>query len=358
MRHVPRPILDLENRDGWTQVCLTVSSLAANLAILAWSGIRHGGDTPRYLESAADLLSGCPFRGESGRLFLGYNSLIAIFTGIGIGEPGVIAFQFGAAALATLAAYHMARQMGGWLAGVMAAGFFVINVDIARFHTFVLTDSPYISLVTVTTWLAHRAVGRGFGGHLATALVGLVTASTRPNGWLLLPIVAIYWIARAAIGARQQYAAAGLVLICAGSAVLMTVPRDTGEATPIDAGSGTERVDVEAVPAARIPDLAWALHPGGFVARVFEELVHVRPYFSATHNAMILAMIATVYPLAVFGLIRRRAHPLARLMAAVIAGHLMTVGFTFPDVDGRYLLYIFPLIVVFAACGATTLRES
>src|SRR5262245_5784227 len=53
----------------------------------------------------------------------------------------------------------------------------------------------------------------------------------------------------------------------------------------------------------------------------------------------------------------RVAIVLARLMAAVIAGHLMIVGVTFFDEDGRCLLYFFPFIVVFAACGAASVLE-
>ena len=43
-------------------------------------------------------------------------------------------------------------------------------------------------------------------------------------------------------------------------------------------------------------------------------------------------------------------------MGAIVAVHLLTVAATFSDRDGRYLLYIFPFLLVFAARGAVAVR--
>jgi len=50
--------------------------------------------------------------------------------------------------------------------------------------------------------------------------------------------------------------------------------------------------------------------------------------------------------------------PLSQLMVAVIAGHFLVVALTISDRDGRYLLYGFPLILLFAACGASRLLST
>ena len=51
------------------------------------------------------------------------------------------------------------------------------------------------------------------------------------------------------------------------------------------------------------------------------------------------------------GFARTRRHALTSLLAAVIAGHLLTVALTFADWDGRFLLYVLPAIGVLAARG-------
>lgn len=345
------------NRDSVALTCLGVSSVLANLVVLAWFGIRHGGDTFKYLEGAADLLAGRPFPWmEGGGLFFGYVGLIALADAVGIGRAGIIGFQFGAAALATLALYDLGRQLSGRPAGVLAAAVFVVDVDIARWNVYLLTDSLYISLVVLATWLVHRAVGRGIRAYVAAACVGLFTALIRPNGWIFGPIALVYWTTRTELDTRLKYAVwACVVLMCAGSALglativggVATAPTDVPHAqTPIPgetAGMKWRRWSnrgLEAKPAA---------------GRVLKELLHVRSYYSAAHNAVVLVVIAITYPLAVLGFVRRRDQPLTRLLAAVIAGHLLLVAVTFADWDGRYLLHIFSLIVVFAACGAIRL---
>jgi len=97
--------------------------------------------------------------------------------------------------------------------------------------------------------------------------------------------------------------------------------------------------------------------PVRMARRLGRELVHARSEFSVPHNIAIVALLAATYPLAIVGFVRTRGRPLAGLLAAVIAGQLGLVAVTFSDSEGRYLLYVFPLILVFAGCGAVSLRR-
>ena len=65
-----------------------------------------------------------------------------------------------------------------------------------------------------------------------------------------------------------------------------------------------------------------------------------------------ITLSGTIMWLAILGFVRSRGQPLAQFMAAIVACHLLVVAITFDDKDGRYLLYFFPFLVVFAACGA------
>lgn len=64
-----------------------------------------------------------------------------------------------------------------------------------------------------------------------------------------------------------------------------------------------------------------------------------------------------MYLLAVVGLFTTLRESLARLLIAVMAGNLLVVALTWADWDGRFLLYIFPLIGIFAACGLACLMQ-
>ena len=350
---------------------LLICSLLVNLALLARFGIQHGVDSTRYLSGASNLLTGQPFPLEQKR-YLGYIAVVAMSRLVGTGERGIIIFQIGVMALATMALFDLGRQLSGRAAGLLAAVFFIGNVDIARWNTYLLTDSLYISLVLFSTWLIHRAAERREAWwYAAGAAVVLFAALVRPHGWLLVPVAAVYWIARAKIGWRAKCGVALLVLIgFAGGAIGLgafgRAEQGEGPGTWLRQGVivwGYDGWRVSMPPAVNDSgdDVAsvvkYVLHhpwPAAklAVARVAAELLHARPFYSSTHNLLVIAVGLIIYPLAVLGFLRLKRESLARLMAAIIGSHMLFVALTVADWDGRFLLYVLPMISLFAACWA------
>jgi hypothetical protein len=113
-------------------------------------------------------------------------------------------------------------------------------------------------------------------------------------------------------------------------------------------------VGIEPLPFSRSMTMSMSerVDPALIADRLFRALHHIEPSFSPWHIAAVLVMLAVVYPLAIAGAIRTRGQPLSSLMVAVVLGHLAIIAITFMDRDGRYLLYFFPLVVVFAAEAA------
>jgi hypothetical protein len=340
---------DDTRKDQLIAGCLAAASVAVNLVLLAVLGVHRGADTDRYVEAASDLLAGRAFRGPAGWVYIGYNGLLAIVEAVGAGHAGMIGLQIAAAAGATMALYDLGRQTGGRLAGLLAAAFFIIDYDIARWHLYVLTDSLYISLVVIVTWAAHRAVGRGVSAYVAASALLLLIATIRPNGWAMVPIVAIYWIVRSAMYRTARIAAAAaVVIVCGGSAAAFAAIQFSRPTPTTRELVATGRLNRQRLPFARAMTMD-RLNPARMPQRLLAELWHIQPAFSSRHKIMIVAMLALVYPLAIVGFARSRGQPLARFMAAIVACHLMVIAITFSDRDGRYLLYFFPFLLVFAA---------
>lgn len=350
---------------------LVLCSMLVNFAVLAWLGIQHGGDTARYLDGASNLLAGRPFQ-EKQHQYLGYVAVVAVCRLSGAGEKGVIILQIGIMSLATLALYDLGRQLSGHFTGLLAAFCLVANVEIARWNTYILTDSLYISLVVLSTGFIHRAAERAqWQWYVGGAGVVLCAAFMRPHGWVLAPVTTVYWITRAKIGRRAKRGAMALVLIVfvGGAAFLGAFHQDVKGESP-----GTwlrQGVVVWGYDGWRVPmpvetnesgddlvdTLRYALrHPWPSmklaVARVAAELLHARPFYSLLHNVLVVIFGLIVYPLAVLGVLRLKRTPLAQLMSAIIGSHMLFVALTFADWDGRFLLYVIPLILLFAACRA------
>ena len=359
-----------------TTVALVAASVVVNVAIAAAVGIQEGFDTRVFRSGAAHMLAGEPLQGKEPS-YRGYSALLAVCRTAGIGERGAIAFQFAVAALATLALFALGRSLGGVTAGVLAAAFFVVDIDVARWHVYLLTDSLYMSLVVLTTWSVHRASSGSWLSFAGAAAIVACAAILRPNGWLLLPIALIYWIVRTSAKPPLKLAASVAVLLSFAGAlafggtsrvafqserpdeslrqgVLISNFDGWRLAMPADAASGEPGVGRVVSYILRHP---WATTKLA-AARVGIELAHARPFYSTAHNVVVLGMLALIYPLVVLGFARHADQPLMWLMAAIVISDFLVVAATFADWDGRFLLHTFPLMAVCAASGATGHRTS
>ncbi|HZR25939.1 MAG TPA: glycosyltransferase family 39 protein [Vicinamibacterales bacterium] len=359
-------------RESAAATTVVVASLVVNLGLLAMTGVHIGGDTVRYVEGAGNLLSGRPLEGMQA-LFPGYIALVAASAKLGAGTLGVVVVQIAVAALATLALFRIGRRLSNVACGTIAALLFALNVDLARWHLFVLTDSLYISLVIIATYAAHEAAERGGWRYVAASVLVLVAATLRPHGRVLIVSAALYWIARRPTLRRDAvvaYAAAAILLIALAvttgatlRAEAETPGRWLGNGVVIWSDTASQLsmphdavVDPAAAGATSTAPLRYAArHPIATlrlaVTRVSVELWHARRFYSRAHNAAVVALLGVTYACAVVGFLRRRHQPIAWLMAIVVASHLAFVAATFADWDGRFVLYVLPLIDVFAGAA-------
>ncbi|MBI3494201.1 MAG: glycosyltransferase family 39 protein, partial [Acidobacteria bacterium] len=310
--------------------------------------------------------------------FRGYVALVAASQALGLGVRAVIGLQVLCAALASIALYGMAWELGGSIAGIVAASLFTFNPEIIRWHSFVLTDSLYISLVILSVWAVHAAAERGGGWYLSASISTLSAAAIRPEGRLLVPVAA-FGVILSACSTRQRkwIASACATVILLGAAQFVGIGRPAAaDEGAVWLPSVQQGIVIWGDPASRLPmpaathaivgaEPVWretfdygVQHPWATLklagARVGTELLHARRFYSRIHNLTVVAILLPTYVLALLGFARSWPQPLARLLVAVIGLHLLIVAATFANWDGRFLLYILPLIDVFAAVGLSS----
>jgi hypothetical protein len=252
----------------------------------------------------------------------------------------------------------------------------VSNPDIARWNAFILTDSLYISLVILSVWCVHTAARRKRYWYVMAAAMLVTAALVRPNGLFLLAAVLLYMVGRSiSRKTPRRLAIAGSILLLTfilgaitASRFYPASSREHAEATLRNGVTGISpwRVAMPADPApvkgewsaafgyaARHPFASFRLA----LTRVFIELIHIRPFYSFRHNLVLLATLPFIYFLALTGLKLNRDPSLTRLILLVIGSHLFVVAITFADWDGRFLLYILPLICLFSSCAAASLID-
>lgn len=344
-----------------------VIAIVMPLVALALRGIQPAGDTQRYVDAASALLAGEGVPHDA-LPYVGYVVLVAAMRALGLSTTALVLLQIACAGLAIVAVARTADDLAGPRAGALASLALAVNIDIWSWHLYVLTDSLYVSAVAVSTWLVQAAATRAGPARWLAALAAVgVTASLRPNGWLLAAVFAAYVAWR--LLPRHRVLGAGLVLV-AGLAVVSLTPTlqaaDNVQAARmlregvVNWGDRSTALnmpgDVDRVRDARTAAI-YTVHEPGAVARLVgirlaTEVGHVRPYYSGAHNAGIVAFLVPLYAFAVVGAWVWRRSPLLVLLGLTLAVHLGTVALTFADYDGRFLLYAVPALTVLAGAGA------
>lgn len=359
-------------REAAAATTVVAASVVVNLTLLVVTGVRTGGDSVRYVQGADNLLAGRPLEGMQA-LFPGYIALVAASTKIGAGFAGVVLAQIAVAAVATFTLFRIGVRLSNITGGTIAALLFALNLDIARWHLFVLTDSLYISCVIFAAYVVHEATERGGWSYAAAMIVVLIAASLRPQGRLLAVASAIYWVVRRPAVNSQRVAAvvaAGvmLIVVVATSGATLRAEAETparwlGDGVVIWSHAESrlvmpkdETVDLLSAGATSVDPLRYALrHPIATArlaaTRVIVEVAHVRPFYSRTHNLVAIVWLGATYVCAIVGFMRVRRQPLAHAIALIVGLHVLFIAATFADWDGRFLLYVLPLVNVYAAAA-------
>jgi len=338
-----------------------------NLAMVAVIGVQMGADSPLYVDGARALLAGQPLEARQPS-YLGYISIVAFAEWTGGGLIGLAVLQVAAATVAAAVVYAIAAALAGPFAGAVAVVMLTIDAHTNRWHAYVLSDSVYASMLVAAAWLAYRR-----RTQVAAAALLVAAALVRPEGWFVIPAVAIYWIWRDISRPALRLAALAGVAACCAVLVLVIAPRLSGNLQAVGPGemlrSGQTIWDYDGwrlqMPEAPVVDapggsagraVAYAIqHPVNTVAlmaaRLGVHVVHVRPFYSLAHNLVIVLWLGPVYALGAYACWKLRRHDLVRWCLVVIATQALVVALTHADWDGRYLAHVLPLWYPLAACG-------
>ncbi len=332
-------------------------------------GIRHGHDTPRYLEGAAALLRG-EFPSGKGGSYLGYIAVVAVARAVGLGDRGIILFHVLASGLAAVAMYKIGVKLFDHRTGLVAAFLYIGFLKLHPWDFFILTDSLFISLSIVSFALVMHA--RSWQHWLLAGLVLVWTTLLRPNAFAVpLAVVgaalAFWWY-------QKRFAAAAATALALALSVPLLLPvvrtMASHERILLYYKEGTIIPGYEQLlvtPPARAA--AWPTTGDSLfrdLARVwFEEPVYalklaaakltalvltVRPYHQWWYNVLIAATLYPLYVLAALGVRRgsRDQHGKVLLLTFVTM-QTFIVMVTFDDWSGRFLLPVLPVVFVFSA---------
>lgn len=359
-----------------TQAWLLLYGARGNL-ISQSSIVRHGNDSLRYLEAAGLLMQGKLMLGKV-RGFLGYDLFVTFFLWSGLGEVGMVLAQ----SLLTLAAAYCLYRIGLRLydrrVGLLAAFAYVLYPELHLWDFYILSESLFVSMVIISLFLVLEA--RGWWRTALACLVVGYTSTIRPNGFILMLSAGVFFTYL--MWRRRRF----YVLAGAACALVLVLPL----AVEVLSGFWARYAPVShlakgvvvasykeshlVMPGLLPPGLGEtqgllyryllfiAYKPLFFLQLVFWRLWYmflaVRPYYSATHNYILLMTLVPTYLLAAWGGLHRVNTEGGRLLlVSLICFQSLVVALTFVDSDNRGLLLVLPISFVLAAVGVRGLWE-
>lgn len=351
---------------------LCVVWLALQLGFFYKLGVRHLGDTGRYLHAAERILSGSLPAGKAAS-YLGYDFFVALFLGMHLGTKSIAAAQAVVAFGALLALYGVGTRLHDARVGLTAVTAYVLFPDVGYWHCAILTDSLYASMIIISTWLAVSAASAP--GVLAALVSFCFTCTIRPHGVGFA--VSGFLFLLCSLAAAGRWRALVLVLVCAAVAAPAAwivvgdmsahenILRHYLDGTVI---WGYPDANISALSEARAaharglhPIIAIVLYmvrePMHFwtlaLERVGYFLAHARPSFTWYHNLISLAVLLPAYALAAWSVVKvpARRHCGKVFIVSTFAAQASIVAVTFADWDARHLVPVLSVVFLLASAG-------
>ena len=204
-------LIRLRMNRRWAALLIVTVAIIVGTRVAALGPPLIGGDTIRYTGGAAHLLAGEPLVGKESS-YLAYLAVVAAASLFRYPLVILIVVQAVVVVLATIIVYRMAHEIRGVPAGITAGALFCFNADVALWTGYVLTDALYLSFVAFAVWSVYRR-------HWSWPFVVLIAVMLRPNGWLFVPLV-VMWFTRRLL---ERFPARKLLIVGTAAVCLLAM---------------------------------------------------------------------------------------------------------------------------------------
>ncbi len=332
--------------------------VALVLALAARGHVLADKEALKYVGCAQDVL-----RGDLHDLFgnyLKYGTYVLFllpFVAMGLTAWAVVAQALLAVAAAFAAARFVERISTERRAGDLAFALLLACIPFQQWVLALYTESFFASIAV----LFLERVTRPGRLDVIGILLALILVFARPMGMLFVgPAMLWKLTAQLSVPWPQVLRNTGYVLVLLVAISLPGIARD--QLAPIVEGHvicgfpelpgtmddfhGSSILDAQISLVQRSP--AYAI--GLFSRRVGSLFTLTRSYYSTAHNAF-LAVHYSLLLLALYGWWRGRHHTVMGLIAVVLVLNTLLVGLTHDEWSGRFLVPLWPLILMMAAFG-------
>lgn len=344
-------------------------------------GVKIMNDSPRYL-TYADNLSGGVYFDPLNFWYISYVFFVAFIKLFSANHAAIILAQYVLGFVATLSIFSATNRLtSNTKVAFLAALIFILFPDNLSWHSYVLTESFYCSILSVTFYLIIRtSQERRKVDYVITAFFILVSFFSKPTSPALLIALAFPFVWKwlktppRILWKFTSLVAAGVVLLFLANTMISShrvmLIYENGDIIfamhefPTHPHHDWMTVDIPEdlykppvdQPLLQQMGTFMISNPLYFSKLFFGKMImyvsHIRTYWSWPHN---IIMIAMLWPLYFFSIqaIRRRLVSRYFATASIVyfVTHTLVISGTWADWDGRFFVPLIPLVVVVGTIG-------
>ncbi len=290
---------------------------------------------------------------------------------IGVSYHFVVLVQVLLSAYSLFCFYKLAKGIGNEWVAFFSSALLAVFVPLQVWNFYLYSDSIFISLTIIFTYVVYRQGSRGAAGTIAIALFLVLLIFSRPNGLLLVPPTIVYLLFRKQTKNRLLLSGAISAVLLLGMYILLNTLFTGGEDmdamkpfieehiicfVPMNPGGANLNIVQTSNP---VNDIFYyivhnPLHFSKFaVLKLFSFFNLTRSYYSTAHNIALILVLVPVYILGLIGLFRfvKPFRNFTIFLVSLLILYPLAVTFQCDDWHSRFTMVVFPYFLLMATKG-------
>ena len=349
--------------------------LLVNFILFLQTGVHTGLEADKYVTEGNYLYDHGSFTASKYVFYLPVILLVYLCRLLSVSVSWVAAVQVLLSGIALYCYYRLAESLRDTKVAIWSASLLALFIPLQLWNLFLYTDSIFISLTIIYSWLIYSQGSKGIRGTLSILLFLFLLICSRPHGLLIVPPTIIFLI----FCRQTKQERLTSFLLCGGLLAGMYVFLNAAFSGGGDMDAMKPFIEEHIIcfvpmkpegaslniihTASPVNDLLYYVihNPLHFARLTALKLLSffnlTRHYYSSMHNLALAVYIIPVYLLFLAGIrkfISSQRNTVIYLSALMI---LYPFGATFQcdDWHSRFTMVVFPYIILVACIGASAL---
>jgi len=271
--------------------------------------------------------------------------------------------------------YHLGKNLSNEVVAFFSSTLLALFIPLQVWNFYLYSDSIFISLTIIYTWVVYRQGLKGITGAIAISLFLVLLIFSRPNGLLLVPPTIIYLLFRTQTKKELVFSCFFCAVLLTGMYMLLNTLFTGGEDmdamkpfieehiicfVPLKPEGANLNIVQTSNP---VNDIFYyiihnPLHYSKFaVLKLFSFFNMTRSYYSPAHNILLAMILIPVYILALIGFFRfvKPFKNFTIFLVSLLILYPLAVTFQCDDWHSRFTMVVFPYILLLATKGLASL---